>query len=74
MLNYDQTYSILGEFFNDCLKFWGSTGKDKRAAWEMAISDVEGLTTDPYSPCGETLDAEAKELFLKYRKIDLGNK
>lgn len=74
MLNYDQTYSILGEFFNACLKFWWSAGKDKRTAWELAISDIEGLTTDPYSPYGEPLDVEAKELFIKYREMDLGNK
>lgn len=74
MLNYDQTSSILGQFFNACLKFWWSAGKDKRTAWEMAISDIEGLTTDPYSPCGEPLDVEAKAAFIKYRKMDLGNK
>ncbi len=74
MLNYDQTYSILGEFFNACLKFWWSAGKDQRTAWEWAIRDVEGVTRDPYSPQGELLNVEAKTLFIKYRKIDLGNK
>lgn len=74
MLNHDQTYSILGEFFNACLKFWWSAGKDQRTAWEWAIRDIEGITTDPYSPQGELLDTEAKDLFIKYREVDLKNK
>ena len=74
MLNYDQTYKILGEFFNACLKFWWSAGKDKRTAWEWAIRDVEGITKDPYSPQGELLNVEAKTLFIKYKKMDLGIK
>jgi hypothetical protein len=74
MLNYDQTSYILGQFFNACLKFWWSAGKDQRTAWEMAMGDIESLTTDPYSPCGEPLDEGAKAAFIKYRKMDLGNK
>ena len=74
MLNHEQTHSILSQFFNACLKFWWSAGKDKRTAWEWAIRDIEELTTDPYSPHGDKLDVEAKALFIKYRKMDLGNK
>ena len=74
MLNNKETQSVLGQFFNACLKFWWSAGKDQRTAWELSIKDIEGLTTDPYSPQGELLDVEAKELFIKYRKLDLGKK
>lgn len=75
MLNREETYQILGEFFNDCVKFWILSGvKDYKEAFTLAIKDVEGVTHNPYSPQGELLDVEAKRLFIKYRNIDLRNK
>jgi hypothetical protein len=75
MLNREETYKILGEFFNDCVRFWILSGvKDYREAFTSAIKDVEGIARNPYLPQGELLDVKAKELFIKYRKIDLRNK
>jgi hypothetical protein len=74
MLNHEETYKILGEFFNDCVRFWILKGvKDYKEAFALAIKDVKNIKHNPYSPHGELLDVEAKELFIKYRKMDLRN-
>ena len=75
MLNRQETYKILAEFFNDCVKFWILSGvKDYREAFTLAIKDVEGITHNPYLPQGELLNTEAKTLFINNRKMDLINK
>ena len=75
MLNREETYKILVEFFEDCVRFWVLKGvKDYKEAFALAIKDVEGTKHNPYSPQGELLDVEARALFIKYRKIDLRNK
>ena len=72
MLNQKETQLVLGQFFNACLKFWWSAGKGKRDAFELAIKDIEGLVSDPYSPQGKLLDVETKVEFIRYKKMDLG--
>ena len=75
MLNKEETYKILGEFFNDCVRFWILNGaKDYKEAFVLAIKDVEGIKHDPYLPKGELLHTEAKSSFIKNKKIDLEGK
>lgn len=71
MLNERETQIILEQFFEDCKRHWTYAGYDERKAFEFAISDVEFLERDPFSPFGNELDQETKEKFIKYRKQDL---
>ena len=45
---------------------------DEREAFERALNDTRRIMTDPFSPCGDRLDVETKEKFIKYREMDLG--
>ncbi len=72
MLNAHETQLVMEHFFNDCLNFWRRNTNDKRAAFEKALNDVRGITTDPFSPCGKKLNVATKENFIKYREMDLG--
>ena len=75
MLNKKETYKILGEFFNDCVKFWILSGvKDYKEAFVLAIKDVEDIKHNPYLPKGDLLHTEAKSSFIKQRKMDLDGK
>ena len=75
MLTRKETYKLLEEFFNDCVKFWILSGvKDYREAFTLAIKDVAAIQSDPYSPQGELLNTEAKKQFIENRRMDLGNK
>jgi hypothetical protein len=72
MLNEHDTQLALEHFFKDCYKFWFRTTNDDRIAFEKALNDTRGITTDPFSPCGKKLDVETKDKFIKYREMDLG--
>ena len=72
MLNAHETQLALEHFFKDCYKFWLRTTNDDRIAFEKALNDTRGITTDPFSPCGKKLDVETKDKFIKYREMDLG--
>lgn len=72
MLNERETQIILEAFFKECFNRWKGVGYDERKAFEFALSDVEFLDRDPFSPYGNELDQETKEKFIKYRKQDLG--
>ena len=72
MLTAHETQLIMEHFFKDCYKFWFRTTNDYRTAFELALKDAKKITTDPFSPCGEKLDVETKEKFIKYREMDLG--
>lgn len=72
MLNAHETQLALEHFFKDCYKFWLRTTNDDRVAFEKALNDTRGITTDPFSPCGKKLDVATKEKFIKYREMDLG--
>ena len=72
MLNEKTTELILETFFRDCLRFWRKNTNDEREAFEKALNDTKGITKDPFSPCGDKLDEETKEKFIKYREMDLG--
>lgn len=72
MLNQHDTQLALEKFFRDCQKFWSRTINDDREVFERALNDTRKITTDPFSPCGEKLDIETKEAFIKYREQDLG--
>lgn len=71
MLNEKETQIILEQFFEDCKRHWEYAGYDERKAFEFALSDVEFLERDPFSPFGNKLDQETKEKFVKYRRQDL---
>ena len=72
MLNQHDTQLAMERFFNDCQNFWRRTIDDEREVFEKALNDTRRITTDPFSPCGDKLDIETKENFIKYREQDLG--
>lgn len=72
MLNAHDTQLVMENFFRDCLNFWRRSTNDEREAFEKALNDMRRITTDPFSPCGDSLDVETKEKFIKYREMDLG--
>lgn len=72
MLNQRDTQLVMENFFRDCLNFWRRSTNDEREAFENALNDIRRITTDPFSPCGDKLDVETKEKFIKYREMDLG--
>ena len=72
MLNEHETQLVMENFFSDCLNFWRRSTNDEREAFEKALNDIRRIMTDPFSPCGDRLDMETKNQFIKYREIDLG--
>lgn len=72
MLNAHETELAMEHFFRDCYKFWMRSMNDERVAFEKALNDTRGITTDPFSPCGKKLDVETKNKFIKYCEMDLG--
>lgn len=72
MLNEQETQLVMENFFRDCLNFWRRSVNDEREAFEKALNDIRRITTDPFSPCGDGLDKETKNQFIKYREMDLG--
>lgn len=72
MLNQHDTQLAMENFFRDCQNFWRRTINDEREVFERALNDTKRITTDPFSPCGEKLDEETKEKFIRYREMDLG--
>jgi hypothetical protein len=72
MLTAHETELAMEHFFKDCLNFWRRNTNDERVAFEKALNDVRGITTDPFDPFGKKLDTETKNKFIKYREMDLG--
>ena len=72
MLSAKETGLVLEKFFNDCLNFWKRTMPNEREAFVNALDDVKKIKHNPFTPCGELLDVEAKEHFVRYREMDLG--
>ena len=72
MLNEHETQLVMENFFKDCLSFWRRSMNDERVAFEKALNDTRHIMTDPFSPCGDRLDEETKNKFIKYREMDLG--
>ena len=72
MLNERETILALEEAMRNNKRFWERQGYDEREAFLKALNEVAEMTTDPSSPCGEKLDGETKEKFIKYREMDLG--
>ena len=72
MLNERKTILALEEAMIGSRKFWERRGYDEREAFIKALEEVQEMTTDPMSPCGDKLDVKTKEQFIYYRKMDLG--
>ena len=72
MLNERETILALEEAMRGNVRFWERQGYDEREAFIKALEEVEEMTTDPSSPCGEKLDVTTKTKFIEYRKLDLG--
>lgn len=70
MLSISKTQEILKQFFGECVEFWKKEGKSEQEAYALALKDVESTTYDPYSPQGEELDTQTKEIFVHYKKIN----
>ncbi len=75
MLNAKQTQLVVEKHFNACYRFWIMSGcKDECEAFANAINDIRNMKYDPFSPCGEEIDIETRDAFVKYREQDLGGK
>lgn len=72
MLNERETILVLEEAMRGNVRFWERQGYDEREAFIKALEEIEEMTTDPSSPCGEKLDVATKKQFIEYRKLDLG--
>lgn len=72
MLNERETQLIIENFFRECQNYHRRNTNDEREVFARALNDVSNLTTDPYSPCGDKLNEETKNQFIKYREMDLG--
>lgn len=72
MLNEKETILVLDEAMRNNRRFWERQGCDEREAFIKALNEVAEMTTDSSSPCGEKLDVQTKEKFIKYREMDLG--
>lgn len=72
MLNERETTLALEEAMRGNVRFWERQGYDEREAFIKALEEIEEMTTDPSSPCGEKLDVATKAKFIEYRKLDLG--
>ena len=72
MLNEHETQLVMENFFRDCLNYHRRNTNDGREAFEKALNDTRRIMTDPFSPCGDRLDVNTKEKFIRYREQDLG--
>ena len=68
MLTNQITKNLVTSFFYECYNFWDRQGKDVQEAKKLALTDCENLKHDPYVPCGEELDLEAKKECLERLK------
>lgn len=66
MLTVQETVKVLLPFYEDCVKFWLREGKTKSAAVQMALQDIESISTNPFEPNGDWLNQEAKHYFMEY--------
>lgn len=76
MLNKEQTQLIMEKHFKACYDFWKRSGycKDEREAFANAIDDVRKMKRDPFTPCGEEIDIETRDAFVRYREQDMGKR
>lgn len=65
MLSKEKTMEILNQFSQECYNFWMRQGKSHSESFELMLKDIERIKHDPYEPCGELLDVEAKKEFIK---------
>lgn len=66
MLTVQETVKVLLPFYEDCVKFWVREGKTQSAAIQMALQDIENISTNPFEPNGDWLNQEAKQYFIEY--------
>lgn len=64
MMNFDDTVKVLTTFYIDCQVYHAKQTNDPHKAVQLALKDVQGITTNPFSPNGEKLHTEAKKLFI----------
>lgn len=65
MLSKEKTMEILNQFSQECYNFWMRQGKNHKDAFKLMLKDIECIKHDPYEPCGELLDVEAKKEFIR---------
>ena len=66
VMTIKETMAILFSFHDECVKYWLHEGKPHSEAMNLALQDIEGLSTNPYDPNGDWLDQEAKLHFMEY--------
>lgn len=65
MLSKEKTMEILEQFSQECYDFWIRQSKSHKDAFELMLKDIGYITHDPYEPCGDLLDMDAIEEFIK---------
>lgn len=65
MLSKEKTMEILNQFSQECYNFWMKQGAGHKFAFEVMLKNIECIKHDPYEPCGELLDVEAKKEFIE---------
>ena len=65
MLSKEKTLEILNQFSQECYNFWMKQGAGHNFAFEVMLKNIECIKHDPYKPCGELLDVEAKKEFIE---------
>ena len=68
-MNFIKTVEVLIAAYQDCERFWIREGKSQEEAKMLARKDIEGMTTNPFSPNGETLNEEARIGFIRAVEI-----
>lgn len=63
---------ILEKHFGECLKYYRSRGCSEKEAWKKAIEEIP--VNDPTVPCGEPLDVETREEFIRRCRMDFYGK
>lgn len=69
MIGKKETIDLLDRFFEDCLAFWLSQGKDNQEAFELALNETSQITYDPFTPMGDLLDPDVQREYINKMKI-----
>lgn len=71
----NETRQVLDSFYEDCIKFWDKEKErgfnSNKNSKELALQDVEFITSNPNDPNGELLDEITKQNWMDEKEIDL---
>lgn len=69
MMNFIATVEVMIEAYQNCVDHWLREGVQEEEAKRLARKDIEGMTTNPFSPNGELLNEEARIGFIRALEI-----